>query len=153
MKMKTLARSFDREDIVRRVWALSPDSQRRWGRMSVAQMLCHLSDSFRAPLGEKPALAIDNWFTRSLFKWGALYLPMPWPHGVKTRPEMDAESGGTASKGFCADRDELLALLDRCMQLGPQHEWRHPMFGKISDAETMRWAYLHMDHHLRQFGV
>jgi hypothetical protein len=65
---------------------------------------------------------------------------------------MDQERGGTASKGFCADRDELLALLDHCIKLEPLHEWRHPMFGIIRSAETMRWAYLHTDHHLRQFG-
>ena len=151
--MKTLSTIADRDEIVSRVWALTADSQRRWGRMSVTQMLCHLSDSFRAPLGDKQASPSDNWFTRSLFKWGALYFPAQWPHGVKTRPEMDAEQGGTPSKGFNADRDELLELLDRCVNLGPTHTWRHPMFGFISDSETMRWAYLHTDHHLRQFGV
>jgi hypothetical protein len=29
----------------------------------------------------------------------------------------------------------------------------HPFLGKLSRAEWLRWAYLHMDHHLRQFGV
>jgi hypothetical protein len=151
--MKTLSNTADRDDIVHRIWALTPESQRRWGRMSVTQMLCHLSDSFRAVLGQKHASPIDNWFSRSLFKWGALYFPAPWPHGVRTRPEMDAEEGGTPSEGFGADRDDLLVLLDRCAKLAPEHTWRHPMFGNISRAETMRWAYLHMDHHLRQFGV
>ena len=30
---------------------------------------------------------------------------------------------------------------------------RHPIFGSLSEAAWMRWGYLHMDHHLRQFGV
>ena len=29
----------------------------------------------------------------------------------------------------------------------------HPMMGPLSRTERMRWAYLHMNHHLRQFGV
>jgi hypothetical protein len=29
----------------------------------------------------------------------------------------------------------------------------HPIFGPMSDAAWLRWGYLHMDHHLRQFGV
>lgn len=28
----------------------------------------------------------------------------------------------------------------------------HPIFGRLSRAAWLRWAYLHMDHHLRQFG-
>jgi hypothetical protein len=27
------------------------------------------------------------------------------------------------------------------------------VFGRMSQAAWLRWAYLHMDHHLRQFGV
>jgi len=29
----------------------------------------------------------------------------------------------------------------------------HPLFGPMSRAEWLRWGYLHMDHHFRQFGV
>jgi hypothetical protein len=28
----------------------------------------------------------------------------------------------------------------------------HPIFGPMSKADWLRWGYLHMDHHLRQFG-
>jgi hypothetical protein len=35
---------------------LQPDHNARWGRMSAHQMLCHLSDSFLAAIGEKYAL-------------------------------------------------------------------------------------------------
>jgi hypothetical protein len=29
----------------------------------------------------------------------------------------------------------------------------HSFFGRLSRTEWLRWGYLHMDHHLRQFGV
>jgi Protein of unknown function (DUF1569) len=29
----------------------------------------------------------------------------------------------------------------------------HPLFGRMSASSWMRWAYLHADHHLRQFGL
>jgi len=29
----------------------------------------------------------------------------------------------------------------------------HPILGGMSDAAWLRWGYLHMDHHLRQFGA
>jgi hypothetical protein len=28
----------------------------------------------------------------------------------------------------------------------------HPLFGPMSRAAWLRWGYLHLDHHLRQFG-
>jgi hypothetical protein len=30
---------------------------------------------------------------------------------------------------------------------------RHPVFQKMSAAEWGRWAYRHVDHHARQFGL
>lgn len=29
----------------------------------------------------------------------------------------------------------------------------HPIFGAMSEADWLRWAYLHAHHHLRQFGA
>jgi hypothetical protein len=29
----------------------------------------------------------------------------------------------------------------------------HPIFGAMSAGDWLRWGYLHMDHHLRQFGA
>jgi len=29
----------------------------------------------------------------------------------------------------------------------------HPIFGGMSERAWLRWAYLHTDHHLRQFGT
>ena len=51
--MKTLAREGDKAEIVRRLRTLRPDSVRRWGRMSVHQMVCHLADALRMANGEK----------------------------------------------------------------------------------------------------
>jgi hypothetical protein len=119
--------------------------------MSAPQMICHLSDSFRSAFGEKFASPATNWFKQSIFKWLALWLPTPWPHGVKTRPEMDQRQGGTPPAEFAADLQQLNELFGRycaAQQFSP-----HPIFGPMNRTERMRWAYLHMDHHLRQFGV
>ena len=86
--MKTLARPRDTAELLQRVRALRPDSVRRWGRMSVHQMVCHLCDGFRMGMGEKPV------------------------------------------------RRQI-----------------HPLFGRMSEAAWLRWGYLHVDHHLRQFGA
>ena len=52
--MKTLARERDREDVLRRLRILRPDSVRRWGRMSAPQVVCHLADAFRMLIDQLP---------------------------------------------------------------------------------------------------
>lgn len=86
-------------------------------------------------------------------KYGALYMPMKWPHGVKTRPELEQGVGGTPPAEFETDRRALLGTIEEFLQQPRAFEFRpHPMFGAMSEKEWMRWAYLHCDHHLRQFG-
>ncbi|MBZ5721384.1 MAG: DUF1569 domain-containing protein [Acidobacteriia bacterium] len=151
--MKTLLNTQDKAEIVARLQTLRPTSMRRWGKMSVLQMVCHLSDSFRGPMGEK-ALTPANWLARGMMKWFALWVPIPWPKGVKTRPEMDPQLGGTQPVDFESDLGELRRLLDRFTAQPRDFQFKpHPIFGEMSDPEWMRWGYLHMDHHLRQFGA
>jgi len=150
--MKTMARAQDKEEIVRRLRTIRADSGRRWGRMSAHQMVCHLSDSFLAVTGQRDVSPASGLLQSTVIKWIALYAPLQWPRGVPTRPEVDQEVGGTKPSHFAADVTQLEMLVElittRKGCFGPTH----PIFGNMSNTDWMRWAYLHMDHHLRQFG-
>jgi hypothetical protein len=120
--------------------------------MSAHQMICHLSDSFLAVTGQRDISPASGLLQSTVIKWIALYAPLEWPRGVPTRPEVDQEVGGTKPASFAADVTQLEMLVElitaRKGCFGPTH----PIFGAMSDTDWMRWAYLHMDHHLRQFG-
>ena len=88
---------------------------------------------------------------RVVLKPLALWVPVPWPHGFKTRPEMDQQKGGTLPKSFSSDLADLRVLFERFCSLEGEFT-AHAMFGQLSRVERMRHAYLHFDHHLRQFG-
>jgi len=68
---------------------------------------------------------------------------------------MDQEAEGTRPAEFEEDVRALQTLVDRFARQPRDFEWprSHPHFGKMSEAEWLRLAYLHVDHHLRQFGV
>ena len=151
--MKNLGCSEDKRLILERVARVRIDSARGWGKMSAPQMICHLNDSFRLTTGEKHVVSVENIFKRTVMKWSALSLPIPWPHGVGTMPEMDQLGGGTPPAAFEADRLELISRTELFVSK-PENlvAVRHPFFGKMSVYEWMRWGYLHMDHHLRQFA-
>jgi hypothetical protein len=155
MAKKTLANLADREEILERLGRVRPDSQRRWGKMTPDQMICHLADAFRGvvgelPLGRKPGIRLG----RQAMKWVALHAPMKWPPNIKTMPEMDQLIGGTKPAEFARDVEELRRLVARFTKVPRDFAWKpHPIFFEMTEREWLRWGYLHMDHHFRQFGV
>jgi len=152
--MKSLLKENDKAEVIERLRQIKPGSQRRWGRMSAHQMLCHLSDSFLAVMGEKAVSPATGLTQRTLLKWVALYAPLRWPKGVRTRPEVDQEAGGTRPIEFERDRRQLEQLMERFGRPPRDFEWQpHPIFGVMPERDWMRWGYLHLDHHLRQFGA
>ncbi len=154
--MKTLAGLDDVEELARRLARLHPDATRRWGRMSCPQMVCHVADAFRGPLGERPPSAPRaTWFTRTLLKWVALHTPLTWPPDrVQTSPEIDQVAGrGTSPADFAADVAELVELMRRFVAQDADQRPPHAAFGRLSAREWSRWGWAHTDHHLRQFGA
>jgi len=142
-----------RSDLERRVRGLCRGSARRWGRMSPHEAICHMSDAFRMALGEKAVSARPFGFAPVL-RFVALSIPLKWPRGIKTLPEVEQGCGGTAPVDFERDRAELLALMHRFAASTPdQRASTHPIFGSMSTEEWGRWGYRHLDHHLRQFGL
>jgi hypothetical protein len=151
--MKTLENPDDKKELLQRLSNLRSDSGRVWGKMSAPQMVCHLNDSYRLVSGEKPASSVENFLTRTVAKWLALRLPASWSRGLKTMPEMDQFVGGTPPGDFEADRRELASRTETFAGKPAYFATaRHPFFGQMSGEEWLRWGYLHMDHHLRQFG-
>lgn len=149
---KTFSSNESRAEIERRIAALTPESPRRWGTMSVPGMLCHLTDSYELPLGERPAAHIAIPAPR-MVKWVALHSPLPWPHNLQTLPEVRQGEGGSAPASVADEQQRLLAILARFYASPRLGAVPHPIFGAMSAAEWMRWGYLHAHHHLRQFSA
>lgn len=152
--MRTFARAGDRDEIMARLATLRLDSQRRWGTMTVHQMVVHCADACRMAHGHVTPRELGPPWSRPVIKVIALYAPMPWPRGIQTVPEFDQVAAGAAPAGeFAADVASLAALLDGIAARPGGVPWpRHPIFGPMSERAWLRWAWLHMDHHLRQFG-
>jgi hypothetical protein len=122
--------------------------------MSAHQMICHLCDSWRMATGEKLVSDASGRMQRTLVKWIAPYGPLRWPPGIPTRPEIDQQLARTRPVDFAADVAELEALLELITTREKSADWPvHPIFGRMLQAAWLRWAYLHMDHHLRQVGA
>jgi hypothetical protein len=121
--------------------------------MTAHQAVMHLIDGFRIGFGEQDVTVPPLGPLRYLIRFVAFTLPVRMPKGVKTAPELDQVGGGGTPPGdFEEDLAVLEHLLDRYIETGGDLP-THPVWGRMSKGMAGRYAWRHMDHHLRQFGV
>ena len=138
-----------REEAKKRVSALTPQTGRRWGKMSVDQMLWHLNCGLENALGRYPIAAIKIPVPKFLLKF--IVLNLPWRKGnTPTAPELLA----SATHDFEYERRRTLALFDDFAAVPIGARWGDSAFlGPLTGEEWSRLQGKHVDHHLRQFGV
>ena len=143
----------DRDALLARVGRLTPESRPLWGRMTVGGMLCHLVDGFDVCTGARKVGNHTSLLSTTLLRFVALTAPIRFPKSTRTAPEMNQEVRGTPPGEFEGDRARLLDTVERFVSGMDPARWHHPLFGRLTRGEWGRWAWRHMDHHLRQFGV
>jgi hypothetical protein len=148
--MRTLFDVDDRDRVLDRIAALTPDRRPLWGRLTAPEMVCHVSCGLRQGLGEYDAGPPAGFLKYSPLNWLVIHV-LPWPRGrAKSPPEFLAVSPTT----WAADVGDLHALVERFAARGPDVAWPpHKVFGNISGLSWGALQYKHLDHHLRQFDV
>ncbi|HSB60996.1 MAG TPA: hypothetical protein VLI67_04715 [Vicinamibacteria bacterium] len=137
-------------EIRSRLMALKPDAARRWGRMSAAQMVAHLSDQMRHSLGDRPCAPVRGPLRWRLARYLSIYW-VPWPKGRVSGPP---EAFLSKPSGWEADVKALEGLLERFVRKGPGGDWpEHALFGTMTGRDWGAFCYKHFNHHLSQFGM
>ena len=139
-----------RQHFKQRIEKLQPGAQRRWGRMNVQQMICHLADQLRITLGEIQVNTVPSRLSNPLIRWLVIDV-LPWPKGrIQGPPEAFVTSPGEWQRDLAV----LLELLERFGCSASRKNWPpHPMFGHLNGPLWSRLTCRHFDHHLKQFGV
>ncbi|MEM0518253.1 DUF1569 domain-containing protein [Aequorivita flava] len=146
--MKSL---FDTEtllEIRKRLNALTENSEKHWGKMTVGQMLHHCQGPLNIML-EKKDYGIRSNFLATLFFKKMLYNDSPFKKSLPTARFLKE----TEPRNFTNERTKLIALLDEFESKRTQEEWNaHPGFGYFTKQQWGQMQYKHLDHHLKQFG-
>ena len=147
--MARLHDARDRAEIVLRLRALRPDSDRRWGKMSVTQMLWHVNEAMEGALGRIQAEPMKVPLPRPLLK--LLVLNAPWGKGAPTLKRWIPQA---ESYDFISERDRSCRLVEEIAAKPIAAEWPDsPTLGKMSGTDVSRLHAKHLNHHLTQFGV
>ena len=137
-----------RSAIQARIRQLRPDSQRRWGRMSVGQMLWHVNEAMETALGRVQLPLEKVPLPRPLMKF--IVINIPWPKGAPTLPKWVAGK----EYDFAVERERCLRLVDELANRRLDDQWpSSPMLGRMSGTDVTRLHAKHLNHHLKQFGV
>ncbi|MEO5891937.1 MAG: DUF1569 domain-containing protein [Ferruginibacter sp.] len=149
--MKNLFDAATYDEIIQRLDKLTPQSERKWGKMDVAQMLAHSTQAFKVPLSKKK---IPRIFLGRLLGWmvkSKLYNESPWKQNLPTAPDFKIKD----QRIFETEKKTLRELIDAFYKAGPGGitKYPHPFFGKFTPGQWGQSMYKHLDHHLQQFGV
>ncbi|MEM9650250.1 MAG: DinB family protein [Bacteroidota bacterium] len=136
-----------------RINKLDESSEAKWGKMNVKQMLRHCIENERMLLREKVFKPV---FIGKIFGKMALKSDIkddrPFGKNSPTHPDLRIKE---VHEPFDALIAEWITLLDKYPSIEPSHysDFRHPFFQKMDASQVGKFAFKHVDHHLRQFGV
>jgi hypothetical protein len=151
MPVKSLFDTCSVHEIRERIERLTPDSERKWGKMNVAQMLAHNSAWMEMAAGLKspPRSLIGRVFGR--FAKAAILSEEPIRRNVPSEKSLIVKD----ERQFAEEQKRLLEWTDRFAAGGLEKCTKHPhsFFGHMTPDEWAILAYKHLDHHLRQFGT
>lgn len=149
--MKNLFEAATLAEVKQRMAELTPESRPQWGSMNAAQALAHCGIALSMAAGEltPPRALLGRIFGRTAIN--SMFRGKPMAHNAPGHPSAVVAD----ERDLAIERQNLIDRLDRFQAGGPAGCTRQPhfFFGKLSPEEWAAFQYIHLDHHLRQFGV
>ncbi len=150
--MKNIFDKSVTEETIERINSLQPTSQRKWGKMSVGQMLAHCNVTYELVYEKKHVkpTGLKRWMLKTFVK-NTVVSEKPYKRNSRTAPEFLI----TEEKNFQAEKERLIAHIEKTQNLGSNHfdgKESHS-FGQLNKQEWSNMFYKHLDHHLSQFGA
>lgn len=150
--MKNIFEKTVSEGVINRINSLSLNSERKWGKMSVDQMLAHCNVTYELVYDDKhkKPKGFKRWMLKTFVK-NAVVSEKPYKKNGRTAPEFLVSS----EKDFSQEKERLIAYILKTQALGGDYfdNKESHSFGKLTKTEWNNMFYKHLDHHLKQFGV
>jgi hypothetical protein len=150
--MKTILNTEGANDLTRRANSLKQTSEALWGTMSVTEMLHHCNRATQSILEGKAAPQNSN-FKQKVLKFLFMNVIKKLPKNATAPKRFNMKLGQLTPGEFQSEQQEFLRLINRFTSHPNDITLSHPRFGALTTKEWGKFVWMHLDHHLRQFGV
>ncbi len=152
MTWKNLFEEKEAQLAIGRINALTPETQPKWGKMNVSEMLAHCNVAYELTYTDKhPKPKGLQKFLVKLFAKNIVVGPKPYKKNLRTAPVFLI----TDERDFETEKKRLIEHIKKTQKLGAAHfnSKQSHAFGALTDTEWNTLFSKHLDHHLTQFGV
>ena len=149
---KNLFKPSVKDEVIERANRLTEQSERQWGSMAPAEMLHHCTDVLKATISSK-AVSKPDTVKQKVLRFLMLNFIPKFPQGKKTSPEIDIKRNNIIVADLQNEQQQFADLLDVFVNHAGSFKLTHPYFGNLSRNQWGILTWMHLDHHLRQFGV
>lgn len=138
---------------IERLNKLNANSERKWGKMNVGQMLAHCNVTYEMvyePEKHPKSSGFKKFILKLLIKQ-IVVSDKEFKQNSRTAPQFII----TTEKEFEKEKTRMIAYLNKTLELGANHfdgKESHS-FGPLTINEWNNSFAKHLDHHLKQFGV
>lgn len=151
--MQNVFDAQDAQEYINRINNLTPETQRKWGKMSVDQFLAHLNVAYDLTFTPEkfPKPSFIAKFLLSKFVKPKITNEIPYKQSLPTSPVFIIAD----ERNFEEEKAKLIGNIQRVQQLGREaFEGKENInFGKMTAQGWNNMFAKHLNHHLEQFGV
>ena len=150
--MKNIFKEDVTREVINRINKLTPETQPKWGKMNVAQMLAHCSVTYEMVYDDiHPKATGFKKFMLKMFIKGVVTNETPYKKNSRTAPVFIIAD----QRVFEKEKKRLIDYIEKTQKLGEANfEGKESnSFGALTSLEWNNSFYKHLDHHLTQFGV
>ena len=151
--MQNVFDAKDAQEYINRINNLTPETQRKWGKMSVDQVLAHLNVAYDLTFTPEkfPKPSFIAKFLLSRFVKPKITNEIPYKQSLPTSPVFIIAD----ERNFEEEKAKLIGNIQRVQQLGKEaFEGKENInFGKMAAQDWNNMFAKHLNHHLDQFGV
>lgn len=151
--MQNVFDAKDAQEYINRINNLTPETQRKWGKMSVNQVLAHLNVAYDLTFTPEkfPKPSFIAKFLLSKFVKPKITNEIPYKQSLPTSPAFIIAD----ERNYEEEKAKLIGNIQRVQQLGREaFEGKENInFGKMTAQCWNNMFAKHLNHHLDQFGV
>lgn len=139
------------QEVMRRLENIQPNAERKWGTMTVDEMLHHLNLAFGSGLGYYTLPDVSDPQNRTAIKDYVLNVAKYFEPGTETAPTLKIDEN--KHYDFSTEKHLLKEILEKAYHTKSDEEWgTHTLFGEMTREDWGKLIMIHTNHHFQQFS-